>query len=111
MAKKPKNSDSKGYAFVATFFSIVGFIIALLAWRKDKYTMFYAKQSLVLFIVAIAVSILSTIVGWIPILGTIISVVLQIFMFVLWLLSWIYALSGEEKYVPIFGHYADKIDL
>lgn len=106
-----KKSDSKGFAFIATFFSIVGFIIALLAWRKDKYVMFYAKQSLIVFIVAIAASILGTIIGWIPVLGTIISGALNLLVFILWIFSWAYALSGKQQYVWLIGEYAKKIDL
>ena len=53
MAKKSikkqskKSGDFKTQAFVATFLSIIGFVIAIVSWRKDNYVMFYAKQSLI----------------------------------------------------------------
>ncbi len=109
--KSSKKEDSKGPAFITAFLSIIGFIIALLAWRKDKYVMFYAKQSLVIFIAAIITSIIGAIVAFIPIIGTLIGIILNIIVAILWILSWVYALSGEEKYVPIIGEYAKKIDL
>ena len=98
-------------AFITTFFSILGFIIYLLAWRKDKYTKFYAKQSLVVFIVALIASVISTLVGWIPVIGWLISFGVNIIVILLWIYSWAYALSGKQKDVPVVGEYAKKIDL
>ena len=105
---KPKtedksNSDSKTYAFLATFLSIVGFIIALVTKKEDKYVMHYAKQSLVLFIAWVILGIVSTILHFIPIVGWIISSLIYLLMTILWLLSWIYALSGKIQYVPVIG--------
>lgn len=78
MAKKAGRTHDKGddkilFAFLATFLSIIGFIIALIAKKDDKYVMFYAKQSLIVFIFAIAVSIIQALLAFIPILGWIIN--------------------------------------
>jgi uncharacterized membrane protein len=106
-----KKEDSKLYAFVATFLSVVGFLIAILTWRKNKYVIFYAKQSLIIFIIAVGASIISGVLGWIPVIGWIISTGLNIIVFIIWLLSWINALSGKKKDMPVIGMYAKKIDL
>jgi uncharacterized membrane protein len=98
-------------AFIATFFSIMGFIIYLLAWKKDKYTKFYAKQSLVVFIFAVIGSAVSTIVGWIPVIGGLIAAGVNLLVILSWIYSWSYALSGKQKEVPVIGEYAKKIDL
>ena len=115
MAKKKtsgkKSDDSKLFAFLATFFSIIGFIIALLVKKEDDYVMFYAKQSLVLFIFAVLVGIVQMAISWIPIFGWIIGFGLQVIVLVLWVLTWIYALSGEKKETPFIGQYAKKIKL
>lgn len=100
------SKDSNIYAFIATFFSIIGFIVALIAWKKDKYVMFYAKQSLVLFIVYIIVYIVGLILVWIPILGWLVMAVLNITVLILWIMTWIYALSGKMKDVWLIGSYA-----
>ena len=107
----PKKNDSKGYAFITTFFSIIGFIVAILAWKKDKYVMYYAKQSLVIFIVSVVASAIGAIFSFIPIMGGIISGVLNLFVAVLWIFSWVYALSGTQKPVFLVGDYAKKINL
>ncbi len=110
-AKENSKSDSVVFAFLATFLSIVGFIIALLVKKDDKYVMFYAKQSLVVFIVAIMVGFAQWILVSIPFFGWLVSMVLSLLIFVLWLVSWIYALSGKTKEVPVVGSYAGKINL
>lgn len=114
MVKKnqPKKEDEKRlYAFLATFLSIIGFVIVLFKKRNDKYVMFYAKQSLVIFVVGIAASILSTAFSFIPVVGWVISFALNILFFLLWLVSWINALSGEMIEAPVVGIYGRSIDL
>mgnify|MGYP001618318120 CR=1 FL=1 len=103
--------DTKLYAFLATFLSVVGFVIALFTKKEDKYVMFYAKQSLVIFITAVFVNILAWLIMWIPIIGKIINFVLWAFIIILWILSWVNALSGEMKETPFVGGYAYKIKL
>ena len=92
---------------MATFLSIIGFVIAIVAKRQDKYVMFYAKQSLVIFIAFI----ISEVVKVIPFVGKIASGVLYVITLILWIFSWVYALSGEKKEVPIIGHYGTKMRL
>lgn len=96
------------FAFLATFLGIIGFVIAILVKKKDEYVMYYAKQSLGIFIVSIVIYIVSSIVAFIPILGSLILWVVQIIMLILWILSWVYALSGKMKEVPVIGAYSLK---
>ena len=108
---KNQKDESKTYAFLATFLSIVGFIIAILTKKDDKYVMHYAKQSLVLFIAWVVMGIVSAILHLIPVIGGVISWILYALMTILWILSWVYALSGETKYLPVIGVFGDKINL
>jgi len=102
-----KSSDSKLFAFLAVLLSIVGFLIALLSKKKDKYVMHYAKQSLVLFICLIAINALMMV----PILGWMLGMVLWLVWVVLWMITIVYSLSGDKKETPLIGKYAKKIDL
>jgi len=103
-----KEDDEKFFAFLAVFFSIFGFIIALLAKKDNKYVMFYAKQSLILFLVLIGVKIL----GMIPFIGWfIIRPIGYIFVFVLWIIQIVYSISGEQKETPLIGKFARNINL
>ena len=105
------NEDSKLFAFLAAFLSIVGFIIAMVAKKDDKYVMHYAKQSLVIFVAAVIVAVAGWILIFIPIIGWIIMWALNLIIAILWLFSWIYSLSGEMKEVPLVGKYARSIKL
>jgi len=106
-----ENQTSNGMAFLITFLSIIGFIIYLVLKNKTEYTKFYAKQSLVVFIASVITGIIGEVVSWIPVLGGIIKTGLSIIILVLWILSWVYALSGKMKKVPLVGNYADNIRL
>ena len=108
---KKENDDKKLFAFLATFLSIVGFLIALIAKKDNKYVMFYAKQSLVIFIAAIIGAAINMIIKWIPIFGWIVTTAINISILVLWILSWVFSLSGEEKKIPLVSEYAEKINV
>lgn len=114
VSKKSDNNDSKTFAFLAVFLSIIGFVIALLAKREDKYVMFYAKESLALFLVSLGLNI----IGWIlsivtlglfifvmPLAGLVIFL-LWIVILVLWIIQIVNSFSGEEKSTPIVGGIA-----
>jgi len=104
---KKSNDDKTLFAFIASFFTIIGFIIALAIKKDDKYVMFYAKHGLVLFITQIIVGF----IFMIPIIGWfLIGPILWIFWLVLWLITWINALSGKTKKTFIIGDLAEKFD-
>jgi uncharacterized membrane protein len=102
--------DSKLFALLAVLLSIIGFVIALIAKKDNKYVMFYAKQSLVLFIAGIIVKV-ATIILAITIVGIIFIPIVWILYAILWIFGIIYSLSGEMKEVPLIGKYARKINL
>ena len=88
--------------------SIIGFIIVLLAKKNNKFAMYHAKQSLVLFIVYI--------IGWIilafvPVLGWALMPVWWILMLIMTIIGIINSLTGKEKPLPLIGKYAKKIKI
>jgi len=103
------NSDSKLFAFLGVFLTVIGYIIVMLARKDDKYAMYYAKQGLVLFIAWIIAAVASWIVGWIPVAGQIIGYVLNAVILAFWIIGIIYSLSDKEKEIPIIGEFARKI--
>ena len=113
MAKKVANSskdDSNLFAFLAVLLSIVGFIIAYAAKKDNKYVMYYAKQSLVLFFAWIILWVVTFILSYIPVLGMVISWLAYLGLVILWVIGLIYSLSGEMKEIPIVGQYAKKFN-
>lgn len=105
-----KKDDDKLWAFLASFLTIVGFIITLIANKKSEYVKFYAKQGLVVFIASVIVGIIGAIVGWIPVLGWIIKAGLSIILLIVWIISWAHALSGEMKDTPLISQYSNRIN-
>ena len=88
--------DGKTKAIVAHLWWI-GWIIALVlnqSENKDELASFYIRQLLGLFL-------LSLVLVFIPVIGWL----LNILVFVLWILSLIGAISGEKKETPVVGKY------
>jgi uncharacterized membrane protein len=90
--------DDKTKSIVAHI-TLIGWVIALVMNQSDKgaNTSFYLRQNLGLTVVAIAGSVLGMLT--INIIGTIVSVA----VLVLWILSLLGALSGEQKPSPVVG--------
>jgi len=105
--KQVKKDDSRLFAFLAVFLSILGFIIVLIVRRNDKYAMFYAKQSLILFIAWV----ISAVVSAIPFVGWVVGPILYLVVFVLWIIALVYSLSGKEEETPWLGKYARRVNL
>ena len=102
-------SETKLFAFLGVFLTLIGFIVVLLARKHDKYAMYYGKQGLVLFIAALIVSVVGGIVpfiGWFFILP-----VGNVLVVILWVIGLINSLSGKKKPVPWIGKFADKLEI
>lgn len=90
--------DDKTKSIVAHI-TLIGWIIALVMNQSEKgaNTSFYLRQNLGLMIIAIVGSIIGMIT--IPVISTVISIC----VLVLWILSLIGSLSGEQKASPVVG--------
>ncbi len=106
-----KNNNSVLFAFLATFLSIVGFVIALVVKRDDKYVMYYAKQSLVIFVIGVIAGIVANILGWLFVIGSLIKIGLNVLIILIWVFSWVNALSGKRKEIPIVSYWSKRVDL
>ncbi len=87
--------DSKTTAIIAHI-TLIGWIIAIVINSKEKneFASFYIRQLLGLYLAGL-------ILGWIPIIGWLISIA----VFIFWLMSLISAVQGEKKETPLIGHY------
>ena len=108
MAKQKKQNNTKLKAFVASFFTIVGFLLAIILWKNEEYIMYYAKHGLVLFIGQIIIALLHSFPFGIL---TMFITLLWIFWVILWVLTWVNALSGQKKKTFIVTDLAEKINL
>lgn len=88
-------SDGKNVAIIAHL-TIIGWIVAIImnSNPKNEFASFYIRQMLGLMICAFILSFIP-VIGWILSLG----------IFILWIVSLIGALNGEEKLTPGIGQY------
>ncbi len=88
-------SDGKNVAIISHI-TIIGWVIALVMNNGNKTDLgsFYIRQMLGLFI-------LSFVLWFVPVVGFILNLVI----FVFWIMSLIGSLSGEKKSTPLLGEY------
>ncbi len=95
--KKDKNI---GMAVVAY---IIFFIPLLTEAKNDAFVKYHVKQGFLLFITGVIVMILS----WTPIIHWF-SWILNIGLFILFIIGILNAVAGKEKPLPFIGQFADK---
>ena len=91
-------------------------IVFLVLEKDSRFVRFHAVQSIgvgvVLIAISIALSIFSSILMFVPILGWIIALLasmgLAIVSFILWLLLMLKAFQGKEWELPVVGVYARR---
>ncbi len=103
------NSDEKLKGALAYILGPVSGVLLILVEKKSGYIRFHAMQSTVVFG---ALMLLNLVLGIVPILGWIVAIlvspVLILVSFVLWLVLMWKAYSGEKYKVPYFGDLAEK---
>ncbi|MBO5372655.1 MAG: hypothetical protein J6A75_08040 [Lachnospiraceae bacterium] len=88
---------------IVSYITIIGWVIAYLAGDKEA-AKFHLNQSLVIELAGLINSfILGRILGFIPILGELISFVISILILILWILGIVAATKEEETPVPVIG--------
>lgn len=83
------------------------FLIPLLACPNSRFARFHTNQGLVLFLLGVAIGIVTAIIGLIPVIGWIfgglISAAGSIFTLVLMIMGIVNAAQGQAKELPIIG--------
>lgn len=98
----PNDIAQNKFMAVLAYIGIL-FLVPLLAAPNSPYARFHANQGLVLFIVDIVVGVLNVILGFIPVVGSIIGGLLGLAIFVFWILGIVNAASGKAKELPLIG--------
>jgi uncharacterized membrane protein len=80
-------------------------IIFLLLEKENKFVRFHAIQSIVVFG---AYTVVSIILGFIPIIGWIINVLLGIAAFIFWIVLMVKAYRGQMHKLPVAGDIAER---
>jgi len=117
VAATPTEGSAKPEAESSTGMSanVAGLLCYVLAWvtgiifivweKKSTFVKFHAWQSIMTFGV---LTVAQLALGWIPFVGWILSILIGILMFVLWLILIIQAGTGKMWKVPWAGDWAEK---
>jgi len=100
--------QNKGMAAIA-YLGIL-FLIPMFLKKDSQFAMYHAKQGMVLFICEVIVSFLV----WTPFMGGFLSYftwILNVFIFILFIMGIMNALGGKMKPLPVIGSFADKINV
>lgn len=102
-------SNEKLLGAVAYLLGPITGIVLLLTEKKNEYIRFHAMQSTVVFG---AILLFNIVLGIVPILGWLIALILSplvgLVSFVLWIFLMWKAYSGERYKLPYFGDLAEK---
>ncbi|MDE1191911.1 MAG: hypothetical protein PW786_07225 [Arachidicoccus sp.] len=93
---------------IVSYLSIIGWIIALVLHNNNKTSLgaYHLRQTITLYIIAIALGIAESFLVFIPFIGWLIGIAfifLFIGIFVLWIIGFIAAINGQEKPIPVIG--------
>lgn len=92
--------DGKTIAIIS-YITLIGLIIALVmnGEKKNPFAKFHIRQSLGLMLTSLATSI----IGIIPFIGWIISIVAFFLLLYMWIMGLMNAINGKEKELPVLG--------
>jgi fumarate reductase subunit D len=102
------NDEDKLWAAIG-YISILCLLPLLL--KKDRsFVQFHAKQGLVLFIVEVALWIVSMFIGWIAFIWAIFNIV-YLGLVILVIIAIVKVIQGESWKIPIVSGYAERIKI
>ena len=116
--QNPAPADNGKTTAIVAYFTIIGWLVAYFAMYKDNKTKlggYHLRQTLLLQIVAVALAVIRPILFsmflfsgmWIIFYWT--MMIINIGLFVLWLIGLIAAVNEQEKPIPVLGDMSLKM--
>ncbi len=100
--------EGRTFAILSYALSLIGlpFFLVPLIMRNNEFSLYHAKQCLLLWLGGIVVSVVG-----VPLMAVCIGLILVpvagLFLLVLDIMGLVNAIKGEQKPVPLIGKYAD----
>ncbi|NBS67470.1 DUF4870 domain-containing protein [bacterium] len=108
----PGAPDEQSRLFAAVGYLPPLFFVPLYLGKKDEYSVWHGKQGLIVTILSVIGGILSSIVAMlIPIIGGLVVMAYNLFVFVLIVGGAWHAYKGEKWELPLVGKFAKEIKL
>lgn len=99
-----KYSGPNGGMAIVSYITWIGFLIAVLAGdQRDPFVRFHENQALVLNLFSLVGGIVGGLLCFIPILGALITGIISLFFFILFIMGIINAAQGDFKELPVIG--------
>jgi len=101
--------EGKVFAILSYVLGFLGlpFFLVPLIMRNNTFSLYHSKQCLMIWLVAVAGSVISSVLVAVFCLGIITALVLAVFLVVVEIIGMINASKGEMKPLPLIGTYAD----
>ena len=104
-AGEAQNPNRNLMALLSYVLGFISGIVMLLIEKKDEFIRFHAMQSTVLFG---GIFIAQIVLGFVPIIGPLVSMILGLATLALWIVLMIKAFQGERFVLPVVGEFAEK---
>lgn len=107
METNTQNSIAEGKSIATiAYITLIGLIIAFVqnGEKKNAFAAYHLRQSLGLMCTGVALFM----VGLIPFLGWILSILGTIALIVLWIMGLMNAINGKEQPIPVLGNLYNK---
>ncbi len=105
MANTSSGLDENVAALLSYVLGWITGLIFFLVEKDNQFVRFHAMQSIVFFV---AVMIVYTVVGLLPLINVILLPILGILTFIVWIILMIRAYQGQKYKLPVVGDLADK---
>ena len=92
---------------VVSYLTWIGLIVAYIMGDREG-AKFHLNQSLVIWLVGTVAGIVTSVLGWVPLLGWLVALamtIVELFCVVCWFIGIINAIQGIEKPVPVLGQF------
>ncbi len=105
-------AEHKGKNSIAIFAYLWILIIIpfLTGVKNDPFVKYHLKQGLALIVFDVIGWLVVVLIGWFPIIGWLIVWLFWITSLVLTIIGIMNVLNGEEKELPLIGHYAKNFN-
>ena len=97
------NEVEKGKVLAILSYIFILWLIPIIQ-KDNEYSLFHAKQALMIFLASIALGLLNVI----PCIGQLAYVIGSVGLFVFWVIGLINAIKGQAKLLPVIGKFAEQ---
>ena len=101
--------EGKTFAILSYALGLIGlpFFLIPLIMRNNEFSLYHAKQCLLLWLAGLVVSVIGSVL-MIVCIGIVILTAGWVFLLVLDIMGLANAIKGEQKPLPLIGKYADE---